>query len=55
MQHMQETMRLGTMALETSLIAQQKAQNAELKGFAVFEVQEQEGLAEVLRSMMEPG
>lgn len=55
MRHMQETMKLGTVALETSRIAQQKAQNAELKGFAVFEVQEQEGLAEVLRSMMDPG
>jgi putative membrane protein len=54
MQHMQQTMRLGTMALETSRIAQQKAQNADLKRFAVFEVQEQVTLSEVLRSMMEP-
>jgi putative membrane protein len=54
MQHMQDTMRLGMVSLETSRIAQQKAQNAELKGFALFEVQEQEVLAEVLRSMMDP-
>jgi putative membrane protein len=54
MQHMQETMRLGMMALETSRIAQQKAQNADLKQFATFEVQEQTTLAEVLQSMMEP-
>jgi putative membrane protein len=54
MQHMQETMRLGMMALETSRIAQQKAQNADLKQFATFEVQEQTTLSEVLQSMMEP-
>lgn len=54
MQHLQETMRLGMVALETSRVALQKAQNAELKGFARFEAEEQEGLAEVLRSMMEP-
>jgi putative membrane protein len=54
MQHMQQTMQLGMVALETSRIAQQKAQNADLKRFATFEVQEQTTLAEVLRSMMEP-
>ncbi len=54
MQHMQETMKLGTVALETSRMAQQKAQNAELKGFARFEVEEQQTIAEVLRSMMDP-
>ncbi|MCB5174854.1 DUF4142 domain-containing protein [Microvirga lenta] len=54
MQHMQQTMQLGMTALETSRIAQQKAQNAELKQFAQFEVQEQTTLSEVLRSMMEP-
>jgi putative membrane protein len=50
MQHMQ----LGIVALETSRIAQQKAQNADLKRFATFEVQEQTTLSEVLHSMMEP-
>jgi putative membrane protein len=54
MQHMQQTMQLGMVALETSRIALQKAQNAELKQFAQFEVQEQTTLSEVLRSMMEP-
>ena len=54
MQHMQQTMQLGMVALETSRIAQQKAQNADLKRFATFEVQEQTTLSEVLHSMMEP-
>jgi putative membrane protein len=54
MQHMQQTMQLGIVALETSRIAQQKAQNADLKQFATFEVQEQTTLSEVLHSMMEP-
>jgi putative membrane protein len=54
LQHMQQTMRLGMVALETSRVAQQKAQNADLKRFAVFETQEQTTLSEVLRSMMEP-
>lgn len=54
MQHMQQTMQLGMVALETSRIAQQKAQNADLKRFATFEIQEQTTLSEVLHSMMEP-
>jgi putative membrane protein len=54
MQHMQQTMRIGMVALETSRVAQQKAQNADLKRFAVFEIQEQTTLSEVMRSMMEP-
>jgi predicted outer membrane protein len=54
MQHTQQTMQLGLVALETSRIAQQKAKNADLKQFATFEVQEQTTLAEVLRSMLEP-
>ncbi len=54
MQHMQQTMQLGTVALETSRIAQDKASNEDLKRFAAFEVQEQTTLAEVLRSMMDP-
>jgi predicted outer membrane protein len=54
MQHMQQTMQLGMVALETSRIAQQKARNADLKRFATFEVQEQTTLSEVLHSMLEP-
>ena len=53
-QYMQQTMQLGMVALETSRIAQQKAQNTDLKRFATFEVQEQTTLSEVLHSMMEP-
>lgn len=54
MQHMQQTMQLGMVALETSRIALTKANNEDLKRFANFEVQEQTTLSEVLRSMMEP-
>src|SRR3954452_687197 len=53
-QHMQQTMQLGMVALETSRIAQQKAQNADLKQFATFEVQEQTTISEVLQSMIDP-
>jgi putative membrane protein len=54
MQHMQKTMQLGMVALETSRVAMQKVRNEDLKKFANFEVQEQTTLSEVLRSMMEP-
>ena len=54
LQHMQDTMRLGMAAMETSRIAQEKAGNADLKRFAQFEVQEQQTLSEILRSMMDP-
>lgn len=54
MQHMQQTMQLGMVALETSRIAMNKVRNDDLKRFANFEVQEQTTLSEVLRSMMEP-
>jgi putative membrane protein len=55
MQHMQQTMQLGMMAMETSRIAMNKVRNEDLKRFANFEVQEQTTLSEVLRSMMDPG
>ncbi len=54
MQHMQQTMQLGMVALETSRIALNKAHNDDLKQFANFEVQEQTTLSEILRSMMDP-
>ena len=54
MQHMQQTMQLGMVALETSRIAMNKVRNDDLKMFAGFEVQEQTTLSEILRSMMEP-
>jgi putative membrane protein len=55
MQHMQQTMQLGMVALESSRVAMSKAQNPGLKQFAGFEIEEQTTLAEVLRSMMDPG
>ena len=55
MQHMQQTMQLGMVALESSRIAMNKVRNDDLKQFANFEVQEQTTLSEVLRSMMDPG
>jgi putative membrane protein len=53
-QHMQQTMQLGMVAMESSRIAMNKVRNEDLKRFANFEVQEQTTLSEVLRSMMEP-
>src|SRR3954454_15088667 len=53
-QWLQQTMMVGSVALQTSEIALQKAQDAEVKQFAKFEADEQKGLAEVLRSMLEP-
>ena len=55
MQHIQQTLQLGLVALETSKLAQQKAQNADLKQFAQFETAEQTTLSEVLHTMMDPG
>ncbi|MBB3019402.1 putative membrane protein [Microvirga lupini] len=54
LQHMQQTMQLGMVALESSRMAMNKVRNDDLKRFANFEVQEQTTLSEVLRSMMEP-
>jgi len=51
---MRQTMQLGLIALEASRIAQQKVQDLDLKRFAIFEMQEQITMSEVLRSMMEP-
>ena len=53
-QWMMNTMMTGMVALETSKVALQKARDANVKQFAKFESDEQEGLAEVLRSMQEP-
>lgn len=54
MQHTQQTMMGGAFALQTSEIALQKAKDEDVKQFAQFEADEQKGIAEVLRSMMEP-
>ena len=53
-QYLQQTLATGTVALQTSEIALQKAQNAKVKQFAGFERDEQTGIAEVLRSIQEP-
>ncbi len=44
------TLAVGMVAMETSRIARQKAQNAWVKKFAEYEVAEQETIAEVLKS-----
>jgi putative membrane protein len=49
--HMQETMKVGSLSLATSRVAVQKASNTQVKQFAQFEVAEQETIAEVLKSM----
>ena len=51
---LKQTMMVGSVALQTSEIALQKAEDEEVKQFATFEADEQKGLAEVLRSMLEP-
>ena len=53
-QWLRETMMVGTVALQTSEIALQKAQDEDVKQFAQFERDEQTTIAEVLRSMLEP-
>jgi putative membrane protein len=54
MKHMRDTMMAGMVALETSRIALEKARNDQVKQYAQFEKDEQEGIAEVLKSMMDP-
>jgi putative membrane protein len=53
-QWIRETMMVGSVALQTSEIALQKAQDEDVKQFAQFERDEQQTIAEVLRSMLEP-
>jgi putative membrane protein len=53
-QWLQQTMTAGSVALQSSELALQKAEDEDVKQFATFEVDEQKGLAEVLRSMMDP-
>src|SRR5829696_227737 len=53
-QHLQQTLAAGTVSLQTSEIALQKAQNPMVKQFAGFERDEQTTIAEVLRSMQDP-
>ena len=49
--HAAQTLAVGTVALETSRFAQQKADNAWVKKFAQYEVAEQTTIAEILKSM----
>lgn len=53
-QHVQKTMMVGSLALETSRIALKKADDDDVKQFATFEVREQEGIADVLKSLLNP-
>lgn len=54
MLHTQQTTMAGAFSLQTSEMALQKAKDEDVKQFAQFEADEQRGIAEVLRSMMEP-
>jgi putative membrane protein len=54
MKHTRDTLMAGMVALETSKVALEKARNDQVKQYAQFERDEQEGIAEVLKSMMDP-
>jgi putative membrane protein len=49
-EHAMQTLAVGTVALETAKIAEDKAQNAWVKKFARYEVAEQTTIAEILKS-----
>ncbi len=53
-QYMQRTLMNGTVSLETSKIALDKARNDDVKQFAKFEAEEQQTVAEIIRSMGDP-
>lgn len=50
-EHAMQTLAVGSVALETAKVAQEKAQNAWVKRFAKYEVAEQTTIAEILKSM----
>lgn len=50
-QHMKDTLRVGSLALVTSRLALEKAQNKMVKQFAQFEVTEQQTIAEIIKTM----
>lgn len=54
-QWMQQTQKIGSLSLAISRIAEQKAEFDDLKEFAKFEVAEQEAVADVLKSLQNPG
>jgi len=53
--HAKATLAIGSLALLTSRLALDKAQNDRVKEFAGFEAAEQETIAEVLQSVERPG
>jgi len=55
MDYIQHTMAIGSLSLAVSRIAEQKARFPRLKEFAQFEVAEQETVADVLKSLQNPG
>jgi putative membrane protein len=50
-QHIEDTLTVGSLALATSKVALEKAQHPLVKQFAQFEVAEQETVAEVLEGI----
>jgi putative membrane protein len=50
-EHAMQTLAVGSVALETAKIAEDKAQNAWVKKFAQYEVAEQTTIASILKSM----
>jgi putative membrane protein len=54
-QHMDNTMRVGSLSLATSQLALEKAHNEYVKMFAEFEVAEQETIADIIKTMQGAG
>jgi len=54
-QYVRETSAIGSLSLAVSRLAQEKAQTDDLKEFAQLEAAEQETLADVLKSLHNPG
>src|SRR5262249_39055486 len=54
-QYLKEASALGALSLALSRLAQEKAQTDDLKEFAQLEAAEQEALADVLKSLQNPG
>jgi putative membrane protein len=54
-QHIKDTMKVRSVALATSRLALEKAQNAKVKQFAQFEVAEQQTISDVLSAIESDG
>ena len=50
-EHAMQTLAIGTVALKTAKVAEEKAENAWVKKFAKYEVAEQTTIAEIFKSM----